>query len=313
MFSLSLASLVIQQSFIMLLLISVGALAFKTKIITQDGSRQISKLVLDIVNPMIILSSFQKEFNSALMKNLLISTGLSVLAFAITIAITYLVIRNKNNSNPDTDIERFSCIYSNCAFMGIPLVNALFSDEGVFYLTAFIAVFNILVWSHGVMTISGKKDFSSLKKVLTSPSFIAIFIGLALFIMRIELPSILKNTINYIGDMNTPLAMMTAGINICQTNIIKAFRKPQIYRIALTRLIIIPLLLILIMKPFGLNETVVMTVIIAGSAPSATMCTLLSMQYNKNSLYASEIFAVTTILSVITLPLVIMTFQSIPF
>lgn len=307
----SLTSLVIQQSFIMLLLISTGVLAFKTNIITKNGSREISKLVLDIVNPIIILSSFQKEFNTSLVKNLMISAGLSVLSFIITITLSTLVTRN-NKNNPDADIERFSCIYSNCAFMGIPLVNALFGSEGVFYLTAFIAVFNIFVWTHGVMTISGTKNFDSFRKALISPSFIAIFIGLITFIARIELPDILSKTLTYIGDMNTPLAMITAGINISQTNILKAFQKPTIYFTALIRLIIIPLILILIMKPMNINETVTMTVIIAGAAPSAAMCTLLSMQYNKNSLYASEIFAVTTILSTITLPVIITIFQAIP-
>ncbi len=307
----SLTSLVIRQSFIMLLLICIGAVSFKTKIISKNGSREISKLVLDIVNPVIILSSFQKEFNPQLMKNLGLSAILSVISFIITIIVASLAVRSKKDSS-DIDIERFSAIYSNCAFMGIPLINALFSTEGVFYLTSFIAVFNLLVWTHGIMTISGNKNLDSFKKAIVSPSFIAIFLGLALFLFQIKLPDIIGSTIKYIGDMNTPLAMITAGINICQTNILKAFQKPRIYFIAFLRLIFIPLLLILIMKPLHLYETVTLTVIIAAAAPSATMCTLLSMQYNKNSLYASEIFAVTTILSTLTLPLIIIAFQSIP-
>lgn len=310
----SLTSLIVQQSVIMLLLIMVGAVCFKTKIISKDGSKELSKLVLTIVNPAIIISSFQKDFDKTLIRNLVIATILSILSYAITIFLAYVLVRNKKNKSiADIDIERFSCIYSNCGFMGIPLVNALFGSEGVFYLTAFLAAFNLIVWTHGSIQISGVKSFDSIKKAIFSPALISIFAGLIIFIAQIKLPETLSMTIKYIGDMNTPLAMTAAGVTIAQTNIFKAFQKPRIYFLSLVRLVIIPIILILIMKPLHIDETVVMTVIIASSAPSAAMCTLFSIQYGKNSLYASEIFTVTTILSIVTLPLMVMIFQSVPF
>ena len=197
--------------------------------------------------------------------------------------------------------------------MGIPLVNALFGGEGVFYLTAYIATFNLIVWTHGAIQISGVRNFQSVKKAIFSPALISIFIGLAIFIFKIHLPMTITMTIEYIGNINTPLAMITAGITIAQTNMLNALKKPRIYFLSAVRLIIIPLILIAVIKPFNIDETVSMTVIIAASAPSAAMGTLLSIQYGKNSLYASEIFAVTTVLSVITIPIMIIIFQSIPF
>ena len=305
----SLSLLTAQQSIIMLLLIASGIICFRANIITKDGSKELSKFLLNVVNPAVIISSFQTDFNSTLIKNLLIAESLSLLSYAITIFLTYIIVRGKN----DIDIERFSCIYSNCAFMGIPLVNALFGGEGVFYLTAYIATFNLIVWTHGAIQISGVRNFQSVKKAVFSPALISIFIGLAIFIFRIHLPMTITMTIEYIGNINTPLAMITAGITIAQTNMLNALKKPRIYFLSAVRLIIIPLILIAVIKPFNIDETVSMTVIIAASAPSAAMGTLLSIQYGKNSLYASEIFAVTTVLSVITIPIMIMIFQSIPF
>lgn len=305
----SLSLLTAQQSIIMLLLIASGIICFKTNIITKDGSKELSKFLLNVINPAVIISSFQTDFNSTLIKNLLIAEGLSLLSYAVTIFLSYIIVRGKN----DIDIERFSCIYSNCAFMGIPLVNALFGSEGVFYLTAYIATFNLIVWTHGAIQISGVKNLQSIKKAIFSPALISIFIGLAIFIFRIHLPATITMTIEYLGNINTPLAMITAGVTIAQTNMLNALKKPRIYFLAAVRLIIIPLVLISVIKPFNIDETVSMTVIIAASAPSAAMGTLLSIQYGRNSLYASEIFAVTTVLSVITIPIMIMIFQLIPF
>lgn len=305
----SLSYIIMCQSVIMILLILVGFICFRTGIISKSTGKELSGLVLKIVNPAIILSSFMMEFRTELIKNLIIAEILSIAAYLIMMLIAYTILRNKNGQNEDIDIERFSCIYSNCGFMGIPLVNALFGDEGVFYLTAFIATFNLIVWTHGTIQISGVKNFSSIKKALLSPAVISIFAGLVLFLTQIKLPSLICTVIKDVGNMNTPLAMITAGVTIAQTDILKAVKKTRIYFISLIKLIIIPIILILIFKPLNLNDTVVLTVIISAAAPSAAMGTLFALQYNKNSLYASEIFAVTTILSILTLPLSVIVFN----
>jgi hypothetical protein len=307
-----LTSIIIQQSAIMLILIVTGILCYKLKFISKDGSKEISALLLNIINPVIIVSSFQKDINSELLKNLAVTAVATVSALVIAIIVTNLIfIRNKNN--PDTSIEKFSCIYSNCAFMGIPLVNALFGSEGVFYLTVFIAIFNLFVWTHGIILISGEKNFNSIKNAVISPSFISIIIGFITFIAQIKFPETINIAFGYISDVNTPLAMITAGITIAQADVLGAFKKAKVYLISAVRLIILPLILILIMKPLPFDSTVIMTILVAASTPCAAICTLLSIQYNKNSLYASEIFTVSTLLSVITLPLMLIIFQSIPF
>ena len=213
----------------MLVLILIGILCSKTKIISQDTNRQLSSLVLQVVNPVVILMSFQTDYRPELAKNLLITFGLSAAAFVIMITISYILVRSKPQR--DTAIERFASTYSNCGFMGIPLMNALFGAEGVFYLTAFITVFNISVWTHGVILISGERNLKQAVKVLYSPTIIAIALGIIMFFIQIKIPSVPAQALQFIADMNTPLAMLVSGITISQTNVIKLLKKPRIYYI----------------------------------------------------------------------------------
>ena len=137
------AEIILNQTIIMLILIITGIICKKTKIISDDGNKELSKLVINVVNPVVILMAYQTEYKAFLVKNLLISFALSLLSYVVFIIIAYILIPSKENR--ETQIERFSAIYSNCGFMGIPLVDAIFGAEGVFYLTAFITILNLFV------------------------------------------------------------------------------------------------------------------------------------------------------------------------
>ncbi|MBQ8296158.1 MAG: AEC family transporter [Ruminococcus sp.] len=294
---------IFKQTMIMLILILIGVLCAKTRIISKETNKQLSGFVLQVVNPVLILMSFQTEYRPELAKNLLITFGLSILSFLIMIGASWLLIRSREGR--DTAIERFASTYSNCGFMGIPLINALFGMEGVFYLTAFIAVFNFAVWTHGVILISGQKSLKQVVKVFYSPTIIAIVLGIVMFFAQIRIPSVPAQALQFIADINTPMAMIVSGITMSQTNVLKLIKKPGIYYISLLKLIVLPLILIGVLSLFNIDEIVRVTVLIAASAPPAAMCTLLSIKYEKNSLYASEIFTAGTILSIGTLPIIV--------
>lgn len=297
------ASTILNQTIIMLILIAVGVLCAKLKIISSETNRELSKFVLQVVNPVVIFMSYQKEYEARLVKNLLITFALSVLAFAVILAVAYIFVRKKDGRH--TEVERFSSIYSNCAFMGIPLMSALFGDEGVFYLTAFITVFNLVVWTHGVIIISGEKNMKEVVKVFYSPTMIAIVLGILTFFLKIKLPAVPVSALNFIKEINTPMAMIVSGVTISATNVPKLLKNTRLYFICLVKLIIIPAVLALVMSLFSVDEEVRMTVIVAAASPPAAMCTLFCIKYNKNSVYASEIFTAGTILSVLTLPAIV--------
>lgn len=297
------AQIILNQTVIMLILIIVGIICAKLKLISSSTNKELSQFVLQVVNPVVIFMSYQKDYEARLVKNLLLMFAFSAVAFAVTILLAYLFIWKKEGRH--TEVERFSAIYSNCAFMGIPLVNALFGSEGVFYLTAFLTVFNLVIWTHGVITISGEKDFKQVIKVFYSPTIIAIALGIITFFLKIKLPAVPTSALQFIANINTPMAMIVSGVTISSTKIGELLKNARIYYVCLVKLLIIPLVVALIMMPFSIDEMVRMTIVVTVAAPPAAMCTLFCLKYNKNSVYASEIFAAGTILSVVTLPVVV--------
>jgi len=297
------AETILRQTIIMLMLIMVGVLCSKTKLISKETNKELSGFVLQVVNPAMIFMSYQTDYRSELVENLLMTFILSIAALAVIAAAAYIFIRRKEGR--DTEIERFSAIYSNCGFMGIPLMNALFGMEGVFYLTAFISVFNISVWTQGIVLISGERDMKKVVKVFYSPTMIAIALGMLSFFLRIRIPSVPAKAVDYVAELNTPLAMIVSGVTIADTNVVKLMKKPSVYYVTFMRLLLIPMIVTLSVVPLPVDEKVKMTVIVAASAPPAAMCTLQCIRYGRNSLYASEIFAFGTILSVGSLPLIV--------
>lgn len=298
------SGIILNQTFIMLLLMMVGVLCSKTKIISSASNRELSKFVLQVVNPVMIFMSYQEaELRGELVRNLLITVLLSVVSFGVMIGGSYIFIRRKEGR--ETEIERFSAIYSNCAFMGMPLAKAMFGMEGVFYLTAFITVFNLIVWTHGIILLTGERDVKQVLKVFYSPTIIAIVLGLIAFFLQIKLPELPTKFLSYIAELNTPMAMIVSGVSMAETNVLKMLKKPRVYYVCLTRLVILPVILSLCFAFLPVSNKVILTVLVAASAPPAAMCTLQCLRFGKNYLYSSEIFTSGTIISVLTLPLVV--------
>lgn len=289
----------------MLILIIVGMISYKTHVVTKDGSKHLSNLLVTVVSPVVIFVSYQRDFDSAMLVGLLEAFGLSLLGFGIAMLAAYLLLRKSDQY--DVVIERFSTIYSNCGFMGIPLVDAMFGSEGVFYLTAVITSFNLLVWTHGMMSFTGGSGFTikGFFKALCSPSIIAVPVGLICFLFQLRVPGVVYDALNYISGMNTPLAMIVAGATVAQTNLIKVFGKGRIYWVSFLKLILVPALIVLVFSLFNVPTIITLTVALALAAPSGAMGTMFAVRYDRNALYASEIFAATTILSALTLPLIV--------
>lgn len=299
----SLAVTAFNQIVIMFFIIIVGVICYKIKLIDKDMNKKLADIVLMLVNPFVIFVSYQRKFEASLLSGLLISLVLAVITHAFGIVISTIVLRKKNHE-ADISIERFAVIYSNCGFIGIPLVNGIFGSEGVFYITAYMTIFNLLVWTHGVITISGKSDKKTIIKAVLSPSVIATLSGFVFFISKIMLPDILNESFSYIGNMNTPLAMLVAGVTIAQTDLLRLLGKVRVYYITFFKLLVVPISMLLLFSFFDMPRLVVLTSVLAAACPTAATINLFSIRYEKNYLYASELFAVTTILSLITIPFV---------
>lgn len=302
------AFIILNQAVLMMLLILVGVIAYRTKIVDKTGGRQFSNFVLEIVTPVLVVNAYAEvEYETRLVKNLLWTFVLAAASYVISILVVYLLLRKK--SGRETEIERFSAIYSNCGFMGIPLASALFGNEGVFYATAFLTVFFCFAWTHGIMLLTGQNDRLALVKKLTSPTMIGIVIGLLLFFFRITLPDLLQTTFDYIAGLNTPLAMIASGISVAQADILRALRSPRVYYVSAVKLLAVPAVLMVLFLPLTFISLEIRTVVLVlSAAPSAAMCTLQCQKHGKNDGYAAHIFAMTTIFSMVTMPLVVKVF-----
>ena len=287
----------------MFAIICIGICCYKTKLIPKEGGKYFSSLLLKIVSPIFIFTSYQTEFSQTLLKGLFASFLLSVLSHLLMIIISNILIR-KNEKN-EYRIERFSSVYSNCGFMGIPLAEGVFGPEGVLYATAYVTVFNFLAWSHGLATIKDGFSKKELLNVIKSPVIISITIGVVFYILNIRLPEIIEKPLEYIGSMNTPLAMIVSGITIAQSNFIKIIKNKRVFLITFFRLILIPIIIIPLMSFIPANRIAYMTVMLSVCSPTATIGILFAIEHDKNAVYASEIFAASTVLSAVTMPIML--------
>lgn len=284
----------------MFIIMVIGGACGLGGLITKEGTKQLSKVELHIVNPLLIFMSYQTELNKKLLKGLAWSFGLAVLSFAAAIVLATLLIPKKR---PDFEIERFASIYSNCGFIGIPLINGIYGQEGVLYLTAYITLFNLLVWTHGYMLMKGKRDLSAFLNALKNPSVIAVIVGLTCYLTGLRLPSVPAASLDYITGMNTPLAMLIAGAIASQTNFFKAMQNSGIYIVCGMKLLLVPAACYGLMRLTHAPELVVMTLTIASACPVATTGTMFAVLFDKKPERCSEFFAVTTVLSGFTLPI----------
>lgn len=296
---------VLSQVTIMFLLIAVGFFCYKKVMVNEETAAQMSEILLFVVTPAVIIRAFQIDFKPQLAKGLVLSLALAIVSQLFGVIVSTLFIKTKNNKN--YTVERFACVYGNSGFMGIPLIASVLPGNGVFYASAFIAVFNIFMWTHGITIMSGQFSAKDLLKVLKSPPIIGIFIGLFLFFFSIRLPVVVGSAVGFVADLNTPLAMIIIGIYVAKSNILNAFKNARIYLISFLRLIIVPMIMIIIFMFFRVNDitkTIIIANVIASACPTAASTLLIATKYKAGPEYASKIITATTLFSIITIPLI---------
>ncbi|MCI8960004.1 MAG: AEC family transporter [Lachnospiraceae bacterium] len=287
----------------MFLILFAGVIASRVDIIDHQTNKRLSGLLLQVICPAMLFMSYQIEFRQERFLGLVLTAALGVASMAAAIVVIQFLVPDKGRAN--AEIERLSAIYSNCGFIGIPLINGILGSEGVFYITAYITVFNLIIWSHGLALMTGSADIKTVVRQFIQPATIAIGLGIVCFLARIQVPSIVAEPMKMVGDMNTPLAMLVAGCNLAESNLLSALKRPRTYWISFLKLLAEPLLALLILAFVPVNLMVKLAVLVASACPTCAMGTMFALQYNRDSNYASELFAITTLLSLFTIPLVV--------
>ena len=292
------------QVIIIFFLMAIGFIFTKTGKLSEKGIKEITNIVLTIVTPCVLINSYQqKTFNADLAKELIFAAAISLVVQIFAILLGMLVF--KKDSKEHFRINIFCTAYSNCGFMAIPLLQATLGDNGVFYGSAYLAVFSILSWTHGIYLMSGNKKEISFKNLIKNPGVIGVVVALFLFVFNIKLPLVVGNTVGYIADLNTPLAMIVLGTYLVQIKPKDFIQDKDIYLSMLTRLLIVPLAGILISLIVPIDSSIKMAVLIPAACPAATVSALFASKYNKDADYACEVVSISTLLSVITIPVII--------
>lgn len=297
------AVIIFNQVLIMFLLIGVGYLCSKKDLISEAGGKEMSSLLITVISPMIIVNSYLRPFDKELLIKLgwglLLSVGIHILCIGVA---TLVFPNDPQRSYPPL---RMCSIFSNSGFMAIPLITAVFGTEGVFIGSAYITVMNTFSWTYGVYLMTGDKKMISLKKAILNPPTIGVFVGLLIFCFNITLPEILLKTIGHISNLNTPLAMIVMGSFVARADLPYALKNFSTYKVATLRLVVLPALVIGIFSLLPLDSTVLMTILLSSSCPSAIAGMMFAAKFGGDFKTSSALIAITTLLSVITMPIIV--------
>ena len=293
--------ILLQQTIIMFALLLLGLLLSRRGMITEQGSRDLSNVLLYAVIPCVILRSYMSEFSTEKLRAMGLSALIAVIAFAASIAVAYLTCGTRHR------IENFAVAFGNAGFIGIPLVTAVFGPGAAFYGVSFSTFANLLQWTYGIVIISGKKETMNLRMVFVNPVFISMVIGIALFVLQPTLPTVVTGTIGYIADGNTVLAMIILGYYLSKVQLRGLFADVRLYLFSALRLLVVPAVTILVFLPFPFARgEITLITLIAAATPIASSTAIFAQKFDQDYRRAVSYVCLSTILSVATLPLVML-------
>lgn len=286
----------------LILLMAIGVLCSKVGLIDEVAQKKLTALLLKVVQPVYLFVAYQRAFDKGLLRDFVICMALAAAAFALMILVPYLFFRKGSR---DREVGLITTAFPNVGFFGIPLISGVFGTEGVFFLTTMITMFNVLVWTYGVILMSGRRD--SLKvtlKRLVSPALVAVAVGLVCFSFGILLPDTVVSPLQKLGNMNTPLAMLISGAVVARANFQQGLRDPMVYKISFLRAILLPALVALLLFWLPVNPMLIVIVVLASGFPVGSVPLMFCVQYDRNSVLAGECIALTAVLCCVTAPLI---------
>lgn len=292
--------IVLRQTISMAIYMAIGFVLFKTGKITGEGSKNMATLLLWIVIPAVVMNSLCVEFTAQKLRQLGLCVLLSGGALVLSMAVSRLLFKN-------APVDQFAAAFSNAGFMGIPLVNATFGSEAVFFLVGFAALLNILQWTCGVSLLQGKKVRLEVRQILLNPILLAAVAGIILFFTGLgaKVPTAIRGAVQGVAGLNAPLAMIILGVYLAQTDIKTTVTNRRLYWLSCVRLLIIPVVSAMCLMIVPCDMTIKLVILTAASAPVGSNVAVYAQLYDADYPYACQTVAVTTIFSVCTLPLMI--------
>jgi predicted permease len=283
------------------LLVAAGVILRKLGILPDSAKQVLTDLVIDLILPCNIISSFLIEFNLDILKGFA-----AILLIATLIQFGCLIIANTfYNKEPDRrkKVLQYGTVCSNAGFMGNPIAEGVYGAEGLMYASIFLVPQRIVMWSAGVSYFTESPDRKTVvKKVLTHPCIVAVYIGLFFMITQISMPVFLENTIRNVGGCTTTVSMILIGTILAEVKAGSIFDK-GIMKYTLIRLFFIPFLVFICCRLFPVRPMISGVSVLLTGMPAGSTTAILAAKYDGDYIFATKCVVVTTLLSLVTIPL----------
>ena len=302
--------LLMEQIIQLFLMIYMGFLIVKAKLLNSEDSKILSIIVLYLIIPCVIINAFQVDYTPQTVKGLLIALAGCVMTQVILLIVVSILGRVFHLN----EVEVASIYYSNSGNLIVPIVMFILGKEWVLYGCVFMSVQLVFIWTHCKKIISRESTYDW-RKIVLNINMISIAIGIVLFLTRIHLPAIINNTLSAVGAMIGPASMIVTGMLFAGMDFKQIFASKRVYFVTFLRLIVVPAIALVLIKfsyfaSLSSNGPKIMLIVfLAIITPSASTVTQMCQVYGNDSQYASAINVVTTLLAIITMPLMVMLFQ----
>lgn len=302
--------LLLQQIIQLFLMILMGYIIVKAGLLKGEDSKVLSKIILYLIIPAVIINAFQVDYNDTIKKGLIVACIASLILQFLLLFLTYILQKIFHLDS----VEFTSAYYSNSGNLIVPLVTYILGKEWVIYGCVFMSVQLFFIWSQGKKMISREKGVD-LKKILLNINMISVFLGVILFFTRIHFPQLINQTLSSTGSMIGPLSMIVTGMLIAEVDLKYIFTNKRIYLVTFLRLILQPAIALLVINFLGMRgwhpqgDKIILITYLAAITPCASTVTQMCQVYGNDSKYASAINVMTTLLSIVTMPLFVYLYQ----
>lgn len=280
------------------LMMAVGFVFARRGMLGGEALSQMSKLLLTVVAPCIVISTLQVDFTPELLRSMGLALAMTVGCYVLYGAVVLLLFRGQPEET--RACLRFGVMFGNIGFMGLPLITSVLGEQAVVYCAISLIVFNTGNWTYGVFLMGEKM---SARRALLNPGVVGGAIALALFLLRVRLPGPVLSAVDYIGSLNTPLAMVVIGGQMAGADLLATFKEKRLYGAAVWKLVIIPVLTALVLLPLRLDPVLYQTLVILSGCPAAGATSMFAQMFRKDTASAARFVTLSTLLSIITLPL----------
>lgn len=280
-----------------------GFCAAKGGVMDTQSNKKLSALVVNVANPMQILASALTGERLLSAGQTLRLAGLIALIYLALIALSFPAVRLLRVRDAERGLYRFMFIFSNTGFLGYPVVESLLGSGAAFYVTIFVLFFQLFCWSYGASLMRSAARFRFQWKVLRQPCVAASLAAFAVYLSGWQPPALLHQTVKYVGDITSPVVMLIVGCSLAQMRFKQIFGSWRIYALSALKLAAVPLLAYAVLRHVLTNEFALCVLTVLLCMPIATNTTILSYQYGADETAASSGVFVSTLLSLLTIPL----------